>query len=154
MTMATNPHTILHINTAPTMGTTPTMKDAAEEAPEPEPSTSASADTTKSPLLTAQTLTAPATLLPAETLAQKAKSSKTVSNADKPVITKIGPQTAVEYSSDVEEANDTTSSSDEDEGNQKVWSQSLFPHNSHELCSIITRGSFYDAMANSTMLYS
>ncbi len=122
MTMATNLHTILHINTAPTIGTIPTMKDAAEEAPKTEPSTSAPApaETTKSPLRTAQTLTAPATLLPPETLAQKAKSSKTVSNADKPVITKIGPQTAVEYSSDVEEATDTTSSSDEDEGKKKV----------------------------------
>jgi len=140
--MATNPHTILHINTAPTIGTIPTMKDAAEEAPEPEPSTSAPADTTKSPLHTAQTLTAPATLLPAETLAQKAKSSRTVSNADKPVITKIGPQTALEYSSDGEDVTDTTSSLDEDEGNKKVYSQSLLPHNSHELCSIITGGAF------------
>lgn len=115
------------------------MKDAAEEAPKTEPSTSAPADATKSPLHTVQTLTAPATLLPPETLAQKAKSSKTFSNADKPVITKIGPQAAVEYSSDVEEATDTTSSSDEDEGNKKVCP---FPHNSHKLCNIITGGAF------------
>lgn len=121
--MASNPYTTIHINTGPTVGTSLTtsdvqgLKDAAKEALKTESSTST--EPTSSPLHKAQTLVAPATLLPPEALAQKAKSSKTTSNADEAVVTKVGPETVESDHEDGDENEGDTDTSDDDSDGKK-----------------------------------
>ena len=118
--MASNPYTTIHINTGPTISTTPPtsdvqgLKDAAKEALQTESSTS-----TSSPLHKPQTLVAAATLLPPEALAPKAKSSKTTSNAEDPVVTKVGPETVKSDREDEDENESETDTADDDGDGKK-----------------------------------
>ena len=63
---------------------------------------------TTSPLKTPQTLSAPSSLLPFDALYPKAISSKTVSNDEKPIVQKIGPE--------IVDMKKTDSDDDSDEG--------------------------------------
>lgn len=118
--MATNPYTAIHINTSPTTGTAAAVSDvqAPNDTVKEAPKTGASAETSTSPLHTAQSLVAPATILPPEVLTYKAKSSKTVGNADKPIITKVGPKAVGDDDSDTSSSSDDDSDSSDDEKDQ------------------------------------
>ena len=91
--MATHSHTTIHINAAPTMGTAAGSGDTKKAS---KTKTSTPIDESESVLKNAQILSAPATLLPPEVLEKKANSTKTTSNAAKPVITTVGPMAVSE----------------------------------------------------------